>query len=105
MRRRTIVIILCTLFALVMFAATDSAAPSWVDRFLSRYRPIEVAYPAVAGQSQQELAAMIRNGQLPLTEAQVINLIIRNNIKIAVDRRISTPSGSSRLCNPARTSQ
>ncbi len=95
MRKKTIVISLFTLFALVMGATTASAESNWVEQFLSRYRPVQVAFPAVAGQPPQGLDTMIRNGQLPLTEAAVIDLIINNNIDIGLDRL--SPLSSSYL--------
>ena len=60
---------------------------NFVTDFLSRYRPSKVAFPAPpSAASPQELAQLVRNGQVPLTMADVINLILQNNLTVSVNR-------------------
>src|SRR5438094_37020 len=53
--------------------------------FLNRYRPFEAGLPAAA-QSSQDVASLIRTGQLPLSVGDLINLIIQNNLDVGVNR-------------------
>jgi outer membrane protein TolC len=60
------------------------AERSWVDQFLNRYRPIEV--PNLDGSQQGSVADLIRNGQLPLTVNELINLVLANNLDVRLNR-------------------
>ena len=86
MRRNIIVTVACLLLILHVGAITLSAQGKWVDSFLHRYRPITVTFPPGPGVSQQDLAAMIRSGQLPLTVNDMINLLLSNNLDVGVNR-------------------
>jgi outer membrane protein len=60
---------------------------NFVKDFLQRYRPSNVTFsnqPTIV--SPQDLANMIRSGQLPLTMGGLINLILQNNLDVGVDR-------------------
>src|SRR5437667_667694 len=84
---------------LVMFAlsrTSDSARAeintNFVKEFLNRYRPLKVGLPAAA-QSSQDVASLIRTGQLPLGVGDLINLIIQNNLDVGVNRLTPLSSG------------
>ncbi len=72
--------------SLTLFVATNASAAerSWVDQFLNRYRPADVPYPAPP--SQQPISDLIRNGQLPLTVNDLINLALANNLDVRLNR-------------------
>ena len=77
---------------LVMFAIFRTSASAraeintnFVKEFLNRYRPLKVGSPAAA-QSSQDVASLIRTGQLPLSVGDLINLIIQNNLDVGVNR-------------------
>jgi outer membrane protein len=72
-------------FASFTISASAQSKSNWVSQFLDRYRPANVAVPESAI-SQQELAAMIRNGQLPLTVNDTINLVLSNNLDVGLSR-------------------
>jgi outer membrane protein len=57
---------------------------NFVKDFLKRYRPTPVTFPTSAAISAQ--GDLIRNGQLPLTMGDMINLILQNNLDIGVNR-------------------
>src|SRR5215813_3702096 len=57
---------------------------NFVKDFLKRYRPSPVTFPSAAAISAQ--GDLIRNGQLPLTMGDMINLILQNNLDIGVNR-------------------
>ncbi len=78
--------------ALGVLASVCMAAPAraeintnFVKDFLARYRPSSVVQPGSAA-SAQALADLTRNGQLPLTMGDLINLMLQNNLDINVDR-------------------
>jgi outer membrane protein len=76
---------------LVMLACASAPARAEVNAnflrdFLNRYRPSKVALPPSPAASPQELAQLIRGGQLPLTMGDLINLILQNNLDIGVNR-------------------
>ena len=54
------------LTVVVMCSSNTFAQSNWVGEFLNRYRPLDVPAPAPPGVGQ-DMANMIRNGQLPLT--------------------------------------
>jgi outer membrane protein len=81
----TAVPLLCTL-TLPVFAQT--AQSSWVDQFLSRYKP-PMTNTATAGPQQTAdptVQALIRSGALPLTVGDMVRLILENNVDITVNR-------------------
>jgi hypothetical protein len=86
MRRNIIVSVACLLMILQVGVTTASAQGKWVDSFLQRYRPTAVTFPPGPGVSQQELADMIRSGQLPLTVNDMINLLLSNNLDVGLNR-------------------
>ncbi|PYS12613.1 MAG: hypothetical protein DMG17_20555, partial [Acidobacteria bacterium] len=76
---------------LVMFAIFRTSASAraeintnFVKEFLNRYRPLKAGLPAAA-QSSQDVASLIRTGQLPLSVGDLINLIIQNNLDVGVN--------------------
>src|SRR5215471_5272672 len=76
------------LFTLLGFAANTAsgfAQTNWVNEFLNRYRPMDVTYPANTG-SSQDLANMIRNGQLPLSVNDMISFVLSNNLDVGLNR-------------------
>jgi len=61
------------------------ARQNWVNQFLNRYKPpSEVATPGPL--TQDRLPALIRNGQIPLSVADLVNLTLENNLDINVNR-------------------
>src|SRR5262245_28600206 len=81
--------IFVALFAI--FASVCSVEPAraeiktnFVKDFLARYRPATLASPAPV--QAQAIAELVRNGQLPLTMGDLINLILQNNLDIGVNR-------------------
>ncbi len=87
MKVSRIFVALLVMFAL--FRTSDSARAeintNFVKEFLNRYRPLKVGLPAAA-QSSQDVASLIRTGQLPLGVGDLINLIIQNNLDVGVNR-------------------
>ncbi len=85
-------IIVVTLF--VMLGLVTGALPAraeintnFVKDFLKRYQPSKVVLPAASGaQSAQDVAPLIRSGQLPLTVGELINLVLQNNLDVGVNR-------------------
>lgn len=87
MKKQTIVITLFLFWTVVASAGPVSAEPNFVEQFLSRYRPPNIALPASpSAQAAQDLGNLIRSGQLSLTVSDVINLMLRNNLDIGVNR-------------------
>src|SRR5688572_9066170 len=61
------------------------ARQNWVNQFLNRYKPpTDIAAPGPL--SQDRLPALIRNGQIPLSVADLVNLTLENNLDIYVNR-------------------
>jgi len=85
-------IFVVTLF--VMLGLVTAALPAraeintnFVKDFLKRYQPSKVALPAPsAAQSAQDVAPLIRSGQLPLTVGELINLVLQNNLDVGLNR-------------------
>ena len=94
MKVSRIFVALLVMFAL--FRTSDSARAeintNFVKEFLNRYRPLKVGLPAAA-QSSQDVASLIRTGQLPLGVGDLINLIIQNNLDVGVNRLTPLSSG------------
>jgi hypothetical protein len=58
-----------------------------VDRFLNKYKPSVRDYkPTPSELPPDALTSFIANGEIPLSIADVINLTLRNNLDIGVDR-------------------
>ena len=67
---------------------------NFVKEFLSRYRPSTLPVStAPATASSQDVASLIRTGQLPLTVPDLINLMLQNNLDIIVNRLSPLSSG------------
>jgi len=85
-------IFVVTLF--VMLGLVTGALPAraeintnFVKDFLKRYQPLKNALPAASGtQSAQDVAPLIRSGQLPLTVGEMINLVLQNNLDVGLNR-------------------
>jgi outer membrane protein TolC len=60
--------------------------PNFVKDFLARSRPGVVTFGSPAYPNAQDLSALVRAGQLPLTMGDLINLILQNNLDIGVNR-------------------
>src|SRR5262249_57963965 len=90
MKASRIFVALFVVFTVVCRAAPARAeiTPNFVKDFLQRYRPSAVTFSssAAAATSPQQLADLVRSGQLPLTMADLINLILQNNLDVGVDR-------------------
>ena len=93
---------------LVMFVAVCMAAPAraqndsknnsnFVKSFLARYKPAPVQATASTPADAQVMSELIRNGQLPLTMGDFINLILQNNLDVNVNRL--APVSSEYLIN------
>ncbi len=87
MKVSRIFVALLVMFALFRTSASARAEinTNFVKEFLNRYRPSKVGLPAAA-QSSQDVASLIRTGQLPLSVGDLINLIIQNNLDVGVNR-------------------
>jgi len=87
MKVSRIFVALLVMFALFRTSASARAEinTNFVKEFLNRYRPLKVGSPAAA-QSSQDVASLIRTGQLPLSVGDLINLIIQNNLDVGVTR-------------------
>src|SRR5262245_19658434 len=90
MKVSRIFVALFVVFTVVCRAAPARAeiTPNFVKDFLQRYRPSAVTFSssAAAATSPQQLADLVRSGQLPLTMGDLINLILQNNLDVGVDR-------------------
>jgi outer membrane protein TolC len=76
-------------FGLVVMATPAYAEvnANFVKEFLNRYRPSKLPVStAPAAFPAQDPASLIRTGQLPLTVADLINLMLQNNLDILVNR-------------------
>src|ERR1051326_350813 len=85
---RILVIFLLTsgLFAAALPARAEINA-NFVKDFLNRYRPGQIPVPGTPGeQLPQDVGALIRTGQLPVTVADLINLMLQNNLDIIMNR-------------------
>ena len=78
----------------VMLAVVCMATPvraqvntNFVKKFMDRYRPATVKFPAApTGTQSAAIPELVRNGQLPLTMGDLINLILQNNLDLSVNR-------------------
>jgi outer membrane protein TolC len=62
-----------------------ASGQNFIDRFLGRYRPMAPSL-TTAPLTQDRLPALIRNGEIPLTVTDLINLTLENNLDITVNR-------------------
>ena len=63
------------------------AGPNFVDQFLSRYKPSQqIRKPLPAEMPPDALTSLIRSGEIPMSVSDVINLTLRNNLDIGLDR-------------------
>ena len=101
MKASRIFVALFVVFTVVCQAAPARAEikPGFVKDFLQRYRPSTVTFSnsAAAATSSQQLADLVRSGQLPLTMGDLINLILQNNLDVGVNRL--SPLSSQYLIN------
>jgi outer membrane protein len=101
MKASRIFVALFVVFTVVCQAAPARAEikPDFVKDFLQRYRPSTVTFSssAAAATSSQQLADLVRSGQLPLTMGDLINLILQNNLDVGVNRL--SPLSSQYLIN------
>lgn len=73
---------------------------NFVKDFLARYKSPSLAFPATPDPaSAQTINDLTRNGQLPMTMGEFVNLILQNNLDIGVDRLSPLSSGYSALTN------
>src|SRR5207237_395095 len=89
MKVSRICVTLLVVFGMVTTAASARAEinTNFVKDFLSRYRPSRTALSAApATPSPQDVASLIRSGQLPLTVGDLVNLMLQNNLDIGVNR-------------------
>jgi outer membrane protein len=77
--------------------ARAEVTPDFVKNFLGRYRPAKINLPPqqTTTATPADLANLLRNGQLPLSMGDLINLILQNNLDISVNRL--TPLSSEYL--------
>src|SRR5690242_3559378 len=67
---------------------------NFVKEFLNRYRPAQIPVSGTPGaQPPQDVASLIRTGQLPLTVPDLINLMLQNNLDIIVNRLTPLSTG------------
>src|SRR5262249_6930519 len=101
MKALRIFVALFVVFTVVCQAVPARAEikPDFVKDFLQRYRPSTVTFSnsAAAATSSQQLADLVRSGQLPLTMGDLINLILQNNLDVGVNRL--SPLSSQYLIN------
>jgi len=78
---------------LVMFVFLRTPAPlraeintNFVKDFLNRYRPSTGLPASATALSSQDLASLIRTGQLPMSIGDLINLMLQNNLDVGVNR-------------------
>jgi outer membrane protein len=85
--------ILCVVLVTGAMSAPAFAQRNWVDQFLNRYKPGILTFPASRATAQDSLPAMIRNGVIPISINDLINLTLENNLDIAVRRLTPIQSG------------
>ena len=100
MKASRILVVLPITFTLLFQAASARAqsSSSFAKDFLERYHPPKV--PSSNPQpvaTPQELAELVRGGQLSLTMSDLVNLILQNNLDVRVDRL--SPLSSQYLIN------
>ena len=79
-------IVSIALLLTVALAETAVAGPKdLVAEFLKRYQPAPVRLPAMPS-SGNALGDRVRGGELPLTVADLVDLVLRNNLDIGINR-------------------
>ena len=86
---------LCVALLTGAMAAPAFAQRGWVDQFLKRYKPSILTFPASRAAAQDTLPAMIRNGAIPLSVNDLVDLTLANNLDIAVQRLSPIQTGYS----------
>jgi outer membrane protein len=73
---------------LLAFAATASAQSHWVEQFLDRYKPLNVATPAgvIPSAADEPWRMMVQQNTLPLSVSEIIRLMLASNLDVAVNR-------------------
>jgi outer membrane protein len=73
---------------LLVFATTVSAQSNWVEQFLNRYRPMNVVAPAgaIPTGADEPWRMMVQQNTLPLAVADIIRLMLANNLDVVVNR-------------------
>src|SRR5215831_15775057 len=73
---------------LLAFATTVSAQTNWVEQFLNRYKPLNVATPAgpIASPADEPWRLIVQQSTLPLSASDVIRLMLASNLDVAVNR-------------------
>jgi outer membrane protein TolC len=90
------------LFVTLLFAGLCTpafAGENWIDQFLNKYRPTQPKYPASVTVTQDTLPGLIRDGMIPLSISDLINLTLENNLDIAVERLAPVTSEYAILTN------
>ena len=75
------------LFLMLVFVGLSDSAfarQNFVNKFLNRYKP--PAESTMTPLTQDRLPALIRNGEIPLSVADLVNLTLENNLDINVNR-------------------
>jgi outer membrane protein len=68
-----------------VLAVPAMASSNWVEDFLRRFHPSKTVAP-VAPNSTEQIGQILRTGELPVSMADVINLMIDNNLDIRSNR-------------------
>ena len=75
-----------------IIAMPAAASDNWVDDFLHRFDflhrpdPAGSAAPQATPVPQPNLAQLLRNGEVPVTQNEIINMLIDNNLAVRTDR-------------------
>jgi len=89
MKASRIFVAVLVVFTMVCQVTTAHAQvnTNFVKNFLKRYQPAALTFPgSAAGAPPQDIASLMRSGQLPLTMGDMVNLILQNNLDISVNR-------------------
>jgi outer membrane protein len=79
-------IALTTLFGVAVLCQSALAGPKdFVEEFLRRYKPSTIHVPAMPS-AENALAERIRDGDLPLTVSDLVDLVLKNNLDIGISR-------------------
>lgn len=76
--------VLFLMLAFVGLCNPAFARQNWVNQFLNSYKP--PAESTTTPLTQDRLPALIRNGEIPLSVADLVNLTLENNLDINVNR-------------------
>jgi outer membrane protein TolC len=78
--------IFISLLLITNLAVPAMASENWVDTFLRRYDPSKSAASTGSSSSSEQLGQLLRTGEMPVTMADVINMMLDNNLNIRADR-------------------